>query len=134
MQMFANNGVFMHPAKARGDIADDLAINWLHERWAGYDEPDWAPQFFICRGCTGLINIIRKAEYDDWSPTAQNTNDLKKRMRPMVGMDPFDAFKHWVVSLPRGPVRIKASPPVGSIAWIKARVKQGALQKSLVRS
>ena len=124
MQMFANHGVFMQPAKARGDIADDLTINWLHERWAGHEDPDWAPTFFVCRGCTGLINILKKAEYADWSPAAQSVNDLKKKMRPTVGMDSWDALKHWVVSLPQGPTRLRAAPPTGSFAWQMARVKK----------
>lgn len=118
-QMFGQHGVFFQPAKARGTEADDLTLNWLHERWAGYDQPDWAPQFFITRRCAGLIRILAKAEYADWSPLAQQSNDLKPKMRGGVDMDYFDALKHWVVSLPQGPVRVKASAPPMSFAWLQ---------------
>jgi hypothetical protein len=133
MQMFGQHGVFMQPAKARGDTADDLTLNWLHERWAGYEEPDWQPQFFICRRCTGLIRILERAEYADWSPTAQSVNELKKKMRPMIGMDFFDSLKHWVVSLPQGPARVKAAPPMGSFPWLRALVLRETRRHASVR-
>ena len=116
------NGVFMQPAKIRGTDADDLALNWIHERWAGFEEPDWSPGFFICRRCTGLISMLKKAEYAEWSATAQQSNNLKPKMRATVGMDPFDAFKHWVVGMPQGPTRIKAAAPVGSFDWLRKQV------------
>lgn len=123
-QMFTMQGVFFQPAKSRGTDADDLTLNRLHEWWAGYDDPDWSPQFFICRRCTGLISILAKAEYADWSANAQQSNDLKAKMRPTVGMDFFDALKHWVVSLPQGPSRIKAAPPLGSFDYLRNLVRK----------
>ena len=131
MQLFGMNGVFLEPALARGTEADELALNRLHEWWAGYDQPDWSPQFFICRRCVGLISIINKAEYADWSPNAQQSNDLKPKMRATVGMDPWDAYKHWVVSLPQGPVRTKAAAPPMSWQWLlKTGKKSGGSVKS----
>ena len=101
-QMFTMQGVFFQPAKSRGTDADD----------------------FICRRCTGLISILAKAEYADWSANAQQSNDLKAKMRPTVGMDYFDALKHWVVSLPQGPSRLKAAAPLGSFDYLRNLVRK----------
>jgi len=136
MDIFARpeNGVFMQPALVRGTDADDIALNWIHERWAGYEEPDWSPSFFICRRCTGLLAMLKKAEYADWSATAQANNNLKPKMRATVGMDPFDAFKHWVVSVPQGPQRVKAAAPVGSFDWLRAQVRKQSSAIARVRA
>ena len=134
MQMFEQHGVYTQGAKARGTEADDLTLNWLHERWAGFDEPEWAPQFFICRRCTGLIRILGKAEFQDWSPTAQLNNTLKAKMKPGRDVDYWDALKHWVVSMPQGPTRVKAAPPVGSFAYLRNLVRKETAKHSNVRS
>jgi len=134
MQLFGLNGVYLQPAKARGTEADDLTLNRLHEWWAGYEAEDWSPQFFICRRCTGLISILAKAEYADWSPNAQQSNDLKPKMRATVGIDPFDCLKHWVVSLPQGPGRVKAAPPMGSFPYLRNLVLKNTRQKLAARS
>lgn len=134
MQMFEQHGVYTQGAKARGTEADDLTLNWLHERWAGYDEPEWAPQFFVCRRCTGLIRILAKAEFQDWSPTAQLNNTLKAKMKPGRDIDYFDSLKHWVVSMPQGPSRLKAAPPMGSFPWLRNQVQKETRKYARSRS
>lgn len=134
LQMFSMNGIFLQLASARGTDADDLALNWLAERWAGHEEPDWAPQFFICRRCKGLLRILAKCEYLDWSATVQHKNNLQQKMKPGTDVDYFDGFKYWVCSLPQGPVRLKAAPPMGSFPWLRNLVLKETRKYANARS
>ena len=133
-QLFREEGIYLQPASARGTEADDLTLNRLHQWWAGFEEPDWAPQFFICKRCTGLIQILRIARYADWSSATQDVNNLKPKMRGCVGMDYFDALKHWVCSLPQGPARTRAAAPQFSFQWLRAKVRSDRHAVSRLRN
>lgn len=132
--MFGTNGVTFQPAKLRGQEADDVTIARLHELWGGYEDPDWRPGLYICRRCTGLLDAIPRLRYQDWSPGLQGDNDLKKKMRGGLGLDFWDALKHWIVSQPvsAGGSMAKPPPPPMSFAGLRNSVmrRQREIQRA----
>ena len=121
-QLFTMHGVHLQPSKQRGQDADDLTLNRLHDLWGGWDAEPYTPRLFICRRCTGLIKAIPRLAYQEWNKVAQGSNDLKKTMKGGVGLDYFDALKHAMVNLPQGPGATRAAPPPMSFVWLRNRV------------
>ncbi len=133
--MFQANGVSFQPAKLRGQEADDVTIARLHEAWGGSDDPDWRPKLFICRRCKGLLEALPRLRYQDWSPALQGDNDLKKKMRGGVGLDYWDALKHWIVSMPVNTVSTgKPPPPPMSFDYLRNMVLKKGRESARARS
>lgn len=120
-QLFTMHGVHFQPAKQRGQEADDLALNRLHDLWGGYDNEPYVPRLLICRRCTGLLSAIPRLSYQEWNKVAQDSNDLKKKMKGGIGLDYFDALKHALVSLPSSPGSSRPSAPPMSFEWLRNR-------------
>lgn len=97
-KLFEQAGVRLVKSKAKGQEADDVLLNRLHGYyWAGWDEPDFVPRLFICRGCKETLMGIPRLMYQDRKGVAFDENSLVEKLVDRKN-DWWDAWKYDEVS------------------------------------
>jgi hypothetical protein len=118
-KLFEEEGVYMQPAKAKGQHADDVAIDRLmNYYWEGWEDPqNFYPLLRICRSCERTLETWPTLRYDEWSDVLRHQKEEKETMRNR-DVDQFDAFKYAEVDWPSIP-SYNAPAPRGSLDWYK---------------
>lgn len=133
-KLFADAGVHLTPAKLNGQEADDLWLSKLMAYWSGWEEKDFVPRLFICRGCKETIERIPALFYQDFTSATADKNSLKEKF---VGarIDWQDAWKYAEAASPSRPaLRLTPEAKMGSWTWYLDLVKKEAGRGKYVRS
>lgn len=128
-QLFAQEGVFLQPAKAKGQAADEILKNrLLGDYWPGAGSEDFEPSLFIFSTCENLIRTIPIWRYEEWSPNAAGDHALKEKMRDFE-VDSWDSWKYCEMAQ-SAPGRAARNAPRGSFDWLRAMIlRQNTAQR-----
>ena len=129
-KLFEQAGVRLVPAKAKGQVADEVLLNRLHGYyWAGYDEPGFVPRLFICRSCRETIGGLPKLMYQDRKGVAFDTNSLVEKLVDRKN-DWWDSLKYDEVSNISATSRSAPRDKPFSFDWfLKVAKKEANLSK-----
>ena len=127
-QLFKEHGVHLVPAKAKGQDADEVALERLNNYyWANPQSNDFDPRLFIVSDCKNTIQWFPLLRFEEWAESQQSEHDLKEKMHNLH-MDEFDAFKYAEVARPT-PGMLKAKPSRNSFSGIKQQIAKIEKQK-----
>ena len=130
-QLFADAGVYMVPAKSKGQEADDILINRLRGYyWANADSDDFDPRFFIFNTCTETIRTWPLLRYEEW--TEHYTGDRARSLKETIhnyNVDSLDACKYAESARPE-PQYAKIKPPPGSFDHLRSLIRAARSDKA----
>lgn len=116
-QIFADNDVWLQPAKLRGQEADEIAIQRLnHYYWAQPEDP----LFFVCKNAKWFLRNVPTTMYEEWSEALAPEKSFKEKMKDL-NVDEWDAFKYAEVAWPDVPKYVPQPEP-GTFGHYKMRV------------
>ena len=126
-QIFADNGVYLRKAKAKGQHADDVLVDRLNNYyWAGHDQPGFDPKLLICESARNTIKYLPTLMYKEYTEATGGQRQLQETIRDLH-VDEWDAFKYAEVYWPEFPEHIAQSQP-GTYAWREERYRIQALK------
>ncbi len=128
-QLFSDNGVYLVPAKAKGQEADDILVNRLRGYyWANADSDDFDPRLFIFDTCTATIRTWPLLRYEEW--TEHYTGDRARSLKETIhnyNVDQWDAAKYAESARPE-PQHVKMRPPPGSFEHLRSLIRANRRQ------
>lgn len=133
-KMFEQAGVRIVPAKAKGQVADEILLNRLHGYyWAGWDEPDFVPRLLICRSCKETLMGIPRLMYQDRKGVAFDENSLVEKLVDRKN-DWWDAWKYDEVSNNTSASRARVKDKPLSFEWFLKIAKKEMGRDKYARS
>jgi hypothetical protein len=115
-QIFEDNGVYMFPAKAKGQEADEVLSDRLnHYYWADVEKP----LLFVARNCTAVLKYFPTLMYAEWAEDSAHEHGPKEKMKDL-NVDEWDAMKYAEVAWPDYP-RYRATEEAGTFHWYKSQ-------------
>ena len=121
--IFAQYGVYMTPAKLKGQEADDILVDRLFGHyWAGWETPEFAPRLKVFKTCPGLLKTLSGLRYEEWSESLASERSPKEKIKNLE-VDYWDAMKYAEVFWPQYPI-YTPPPAVGTFMWYKQQGRE----------
>lgn len=132
-QIFAQNGVYLVSAQAKGKEADDVLLNRLNGYyWVDTDSDDFEPKLFICKSAKQTIRAFPLMLWQDWQAAVQKNRAYKEAMVDNW-VDQWDAMKYAEVARPQ-PASSSRRAPVGSFNYLRSMILRERNVAALARS
>jgi hypothetical protein len=134
-EAFENEGVYLAPAAANGQMADELLVNRLnYDYWHGLELGEFfEPRLKIFDTCEQTIAHLPTLRYEEWAKSTEKA--LKEKILDNGKVDEFDAIKYMVVSaIPESTKKPQMRPPAGSYRELLNQIYKSELDRKMQRS